>query len=946
MSCHFDIQTEKSKLVREYANYCRQGSDFGSMSSSVYDTAWVSMISKTMNGTRRWLFDDAFTYILNRQREDGGWETYADQVDGILNTGAALLAIFHHQEQEPAKYQERIRRGISSLTRTLQSWVVEECDHVGFEILVPAILRQLSRHGIEFNFPGSNKLQELNRTKLERFDEGVLYATTRTTLLHSLEAFVGLLDFNKVRHHLENGSIMGSPSATAAYIMNVSSWDDDAEAYLRQILERSNDGGFPSAFPSSIFETSWISSALLDSGVKEDLLQDPDLASILEFLRDQFSTQPTGVGFAPESMPDVDDTSKVLQVLAYSGHSPKARQLVERFFVGDYFQTYPMERNGSISANCNALRALLVADDSAEFSDQTCKTISYLCDSWFQGALKDKWNLSTLYPTMLLAQVLSLLTQRYHTGHLSPSVSLIVEGKVPRVLAQIQSQLLLSQHTDGSWGDEALEVTAYGILALIAVSDLPWALSLRESTVKAIDSGRQFLCTKSLIWSSPQYLWVEKTTFAVPSIARAYYICALEASIAPQLWSSSGITMIPINKVKAERLNDFFLSLPMFESSRPCGKLISASLSESYVFLDKLKRSTPSIFPRQDMTEDKYTEYIPFTWTSTNNLLNQPSNAEILLEMMLLSVLNFQVDEYMEAVIGAKFSDRLKQVRGFIDSLFTSSFGPTGVKRTRSEQETMNGLQVSSDLPDEREDPKVKVQDASIGAVKTVLRRFIKHVLEHPRVMQSHAAARLHLRSELHAFLLSHLTQITDSAEFYSEATTILKCTVKRTYYDWVRSTSANHTSCPYSFAFYCCLISKPGNLCFKTAKQRYLAQDICRHLATMCRQYNDYGSMERDHAEKNVNSLDFPEFSNSDNERTIFGTAEAVINGKKQQLMWLAQYERHCLESAYQRLDELTPAPVMSKIDLFIKVTDLYGQIYVARDIASRRQIITLEEP
>jgi hypothetical protein len=105
----------------------------------------------------------------------------------------------------------------------------------------------------------------LNAVKLAQL-RPILTSPVQTTLIHTLEAFVGTLDFDQVKHHkMPNGSMLGSPSSTAAYLMNCSTWDDEAETYLRIVFEHhayiGNRGGFPSAFPSTLFEISWVSPA-------------------------------------------------------------------------------------------------------------------------------------------------------------------------------------------------------------------------------------------------------------------------------------------------------------------------------------------------------------------------------------------------------------------------------------------------------------------------------------------------------------------------------------------------------------------------------------------------------------------------------------------------------------------------------------------------------------
>lgn len=243
-----------------------------SMTESVYDTAWVAMVSKTYsdengNAKRRWLFPGCFEYLLDNQRQDGGYGTEGSEVDSILNTLAATLALCKYQDDIDTSdiqswiagdaIRDGIARGKAYLNQALKYWDVLRTVHVGFEILVPKLLDLLQQQGHDFQFPGLRDLMALNSRKLAGINPAVLYTSRKTTLLHSLEAFVGVLDMNKMRHHVVDGSMMGSPSSTAAYLSNLSGWDNDAEAYLRFVIERGS-GGVPSAFPISIFETSWV----------------------------------------------------------------------------------------------------------------------------------------------------------------------------------------------------------------------------------------------------------------------------------------------------------------------------------------------------------------------------------------------------------------------------------------------------------------------------------------------------------------------------------------------------------------------------------------------------------------------------------------------------------------------------------------------------------------
>ena len=89
----------------------------------------------------------------------------------------------------------------------------------------------------------------------------MLYKQKQYTVLHSLEALVGKIDFDKIAHHKVSSSMMASPSATAAYLMYSTKWDEESERYLESVILNGSgrgSGGVPSAFPTPIFELSWV----------------------------------------------------------------------------------------------------------------------------------------------------------------------------------------------------------------------------------------------------------------------------------------------------------------------------------------------------------------------------------------------------------------------------------------------------------------------------------------------------------------------------------------------------------------------------------------------------------------------------------------------------------------------------------------------------------------
>lgn len=256
-------------IVSELADKLERSPQRSLFSPVIYDTAWAAMISKVQeDGDRYWLFPECFQIILQDECPTGAWGSNTSKTDGILNATGVLLAILKHRDEPlvrgselPPDLNARICDLVRWIDATLQEWDVATSDHVGFELLVPTLLGLLRQHDVVFDFPGAEVLTTMNREKLAKLDVSSLYSPAKSTLVHSLEAFVGMLDFDKVKHHLHNGSMMASPSSTAAYLIYISEWDDEAEAYMKRTFVQSE--GFASAAPTTIFECSWVKSTIL-----------------------------------------------------------------------------------------------------------------------------------------------------------------------------------------------------------------------------------------------------------------------------------------------------------------------------------------------------------------------------------------------------------------------------------------------------------------------------------------------------------------------------------------------------------------------------------------------------------------------------------------------------------------------------------------------------------
>ncbi|MCJ1290881.1 hypothetical protein MMC34_002423 [Xylographa carneopallida] len=246
---------------------------------------------------------------------------------------------------------------------------------------------------------------------------------------------------------------MASPAATAAYLMESSVWDSSAEEYLKSVVDRlRSDGGgtAPSAFPSTFFELTWSMSTLLKGQVIPKEVCCESLSVIKRFLEVELSNGPGVIGFAPGVLEDADDTAKTILTLTLLESDIDPGPMLERFRTRDCFMTYVGESDPSFSANCNILIAMLHRPSLDSLEDPIEMATTFLCRTWLQGNVKDKWNLSPYYSMMLLAQCLAALLVRWNQGHLKALPDLLVRSEAPLIMVQIATELLQSQYLEGS----------------------------------------------------------------------------------------------------------------------------------------------------------------------------------------------------------------------------------------------------------------------------------------------------------------------------------------------------------------------------------------------------------------------------------------------------------------------------------------------------------------
>lgn len=647
---------------------------------------------------------------------------------------------------------------------------------------------------------------------------------------------------------------------------------------------------------------------------------------------------------APGFQADVDDTAKTITALTILGRAPDPRAMLKVFETTTHFRTYTGERDPSLTANCNALSALLKQPDVSSFGSQIQKTTKFLCDYWWHsdGEIEDKWNTCYLYPSVLLVQVLVDLVSLVEGGKLPGVLDEELQYRVAITLFQACLRPLLDQDADGSW-TKSIEATAYGILILSEARRLAFFNQLIEPLNEAIRRGIAYADSLGGDDAQPNYIWIEKVSYASHVLTKSYLLAARCAASSSSVGEAIGASLWTPPKegmdkhVRLFHQAELFSSLPEWE--------LRASMIEASLFTPMLRAHRLDVFPRSDVAEDKYLDVVPLFWTAANNRARTYASTVFLYDMCFIAMLNFQLDEFMEATAGVLYRGRMNDLRQIIHDLM-ADMGDTKPLATKEidsgiEEEDVSMSDSGSDAPE---------KSPEYNTVYSALSGFLKHVFKHPSIQSASEWDRKLLKNELRTYLLAHIQQAEDSTPT-NEQTTTSGSKSTTTFFNWVRTTSADHISCPYSFHFVACHLgaaltpktSRGAGDCFSSAGEKFLAAAVCRHLATMCRMYNDIGSAERDRDEGNLNSLDFPEFS---------GGAELEI--QKGALLRLAEFERDSYLEAFQRLKnegdrmhKLTAGGDaeslrltrrrMAIYEFFAQQVDLYGQIYVIRDISAR---------
>ncbi|KAL9585885.1 MAG: hypothetical protein Q9212_001242 [Teloschistes hypoglaucus] len=307
--------------------------------------------------------------------------------------------------------------------------------------------------------------------------------------------------------------------------------------------------------------------------------------------------------------------------------------------------------------------------------------------------------------------------------------------------------------------------------------------------------------------------------------------------------------------------------------------MILASVIEGFSYYPQLKEVKTEVFPHQDVAEDTYLEYIPCTWTIINNRLGLFLEEKFLWDVMLISALNFQLDEYMESVAGQMTEDDLKALQRSIPQLIAC------IARTDTDdQETK-----TSDKP-QNEDSR------SLSAVEQVLGHYVTAVLFHRRIQKASSFDRSSLHTELQTFLHPSLpsTDVFDSG-----------------YTKYLAEDVSSHVAVMVRLSNDYGSITRDESEC-NINSVNFPEFQVCTNLNTDL-------ALDEAHADKQQ-------------------TRQA-----KGQLLRLVQYEKRGVDEAcatlFESLDSTSKKAWNTRdaVELFVGVAKMYADLYGARDISNR---------
>ncbi|KAI0426757.1 hypothetical protein F5Y09DRAFT_50633 [Xylaria sp. FL1042] len=713
--------------------------------------------------------------------------------------------------------------------------------------------------------------------------------------------------------------------------MNTSEVSWIARECIRRISHyRHRNAGIsnPSSATQDVFEVSLAVVSLLEADYSRELLLGEDNELVLGL--SEWLDQSTAVsGLASSIKPDKDVIATVITALNFLGRQTPADKLVTNVGGPGHIET---ESDDTFSTDCHVLLALLQVENGVDlYHPQIQQAITSICSTWWTKShdqVKNRRNFSPLYSIMLLSKALTHYAMAHsdlaipQPGNLNDKISLI--------LIEALTTILRDQNEDGSWGHMSdCEETSYAVLTLKYITSFRFVSNFQSEILNALSRSVNVFHRRHTDFYQPKNMWIGKAPYSSGLLSQAYLFGALNHSAWKPVvdgFSRGGLSR------SSDKLFKLARALPLLQGTETWE--VRSCLLQGDFFSSIVRDSIPRIFPRENMRKETYLDLVPFTWATSRLLESLKLRNQELLDMMVLAVTIYQIDEFMEATV-IRLDDRdIRKLDDTFEDLSSERATPHADDYTADHNMPLSRTESSRE---------------KLSTITEVLRQYVQFILQQPLVVSARPLLQRQLRSDIKRFLRAHLRQVKDNRLLRNEEMEAVE-SVHGSVFSWLRNTSADHTGGPFAMTYYLCLIEGRSNPPQSISTEGlYVAQMVSQHLAALCRTYNDWGSRVRDAAEYNVNSLNFEEIRAESETRNGITGNRAFLNRQdgtrsvachaepEKRLLFIAEFERRCMLNSLRELKEIVSEDVYVAVKLFCDVTDIYGQIYVVKDMTPR---------
>lgn len=469
------------------------------------------------------------------------------------------------------------------------------------------------------------------------------------------------------------------------------------------------------------------------------------------------------------------------------------------------------------------------------------------------------------------------------------------------VLFQILSRILQNQNPDGSWGQHgSREETSYAIIAVTYLASLPIVTPIFGQIDNAIQRGREYLTLINALGNKKltkrDMIWAAKTSYGVESVCHSYVLAALNAPVPHYVFDSPirQLLVVPLSKV--DKFAKLYATLLVFKCVEEWK--IKAWIIEGYLYMPELENRSSDVFDPKCINLEKYLELIPFSWISSNGLNDICMGAQSLLDMMTISMLALQIDEFFDGDLAhGDVPGAVGQLPKIIDTIFIQ----------------LRGGSYTNTLNEGEYDPRIFQQ----------LAKFVQYMVSFPKIQNASVNDKTQLEFELRAFLLANTQQLQDNFQMSQEKGDKLTLP-SLPYIKWVHNTGSEHFCGCLAFAALICLLGN-GNDFLPTSEIKYIAQDCANRASVALRMVNDSGSLSRDRRESNLNSAFFPEFLGK----------EKSDNQLCAELTSLSRYEARCLATSFEELEKVCGnrfRRIYNSVRVFSDLCDCFREMYEQR--------------